>query len=547
MKRPRILAIRSLLLLGGFLLISCFGWGQENKAEPFFNLSSPRSTVTTFVKNMQEASYHPEVAGKTFSPESELNKNERKELAIKLKQIIDGAGIIINMEEVPTSPNYFDTTQNQAKFTVSDRYPQLYLIKERNHWYFSQHTVQAIPEIHQEIYPFGVDKLLDVLPKLGTKKFLGLHIWQYLALLILIFMSVIIHKVLTLFFNKLIYTTLRYLGYRQVAKKYVLPVARPFSILMVIIFFIIFLPVVQLPIRFSHYTIILLKAAIPVVGTMICYKIVDIIGAYMQRYAKRTENTMDDQIVPLVKRVLKIFVVVVGILFTLDNLQFDITALLAGISIGGLAFALAAQETIKNFFGSIMIIFDKPFQIGDWITAGDIDGTVEEVGFRSTRIRTFRNSLISVPNGKLADMTIDNNGLRKYRRFYTTITITYDTPPNLIESFVKGLRNIVANHPHTWKDFYQIHFNDFGNSSLNIMFYIFFSVPTWDEELACRQEVLLEIVRLAEHLGVRFAFPTQTLHMENFPEKKSLSPQYPSEEEIQKALAGYQATKQKQQ
>ena len=126
----------------------------------------------------------------------------------------------------------------------------------------------------------------------------------------------------------------------------------------------------------------------------------------------------------------------------------------------------------------------------------------------------------------MADLTIDNHGLRIYRRFSTSIAITYDTPADLIQMFVDGLKKIVEAHPQTRKDFYQIHLNKFADSSLNIMFYIFFTVPTWDEELLCRHEVMLEIIKLAEKLGVRFAFPTQTLHVETFPEKKSLTPEY---------------------
>ena len=193
--------------------------------------------------------------------------------------------------------------------------------------------------------------------------------------------------------------------------------------------------------------------------------------------------------------------------------------LFAFLLIGGLAFALAAQDTIKNFFGSLMIFIDKPFQIGDWITSSNIDGTVEEVGFRSTRIRTFRNSVISVPNGALADLTIDNNGLRQYRRFRTIIKITYDTPADVVEMYVEGLKKLLHAHPATNKENYEIHFNDLGDSSLDILFYVFFEAPTWSDELRCRQEMLLQIMKLTEHLGIEFAFPTQTMHVQSFPGK----------------------------
>jgi MscS family membrane protein len=230
-------------------------------------------------------------------------------------------------------------------------------------------------------------------------------------------------------------------------------------------------------------------------------------------------------------------VVIVGALFVLINLNISIIPFITGISIGGLALALAAQDTIKNFFGSLMIFVDKPFQIGNWITSGDIDGEVEEVGLRSTRVRTFRNSLIYVPNGKLADSTIDNHGLRVYRRYYTRLSITYDTPPRLIEVFVDGLNKIVKSHPHTRKDKYHIFINDFGASSLDIMFYIFFKASNWALELQYRHEIILEILKLAEEMNVRFAFPTRTLHMETFPDKSSLTPRYiDSKDDMQKQV-----------
>src|SRR5690606_20862549 len=146
--------------------------------------------------------------------------------------------------------------------------------------------------------------------------------------------------------------------------------------------------------------------------------------------------------------------------------------------------------------------------------------------FRSTRIRTFRNSVTYVPNGKLADLVIDNHGLRQYRRFYTQIAIPYKTPPDLVELFIEGLRKIVENHPHTRKDYYHVYVNDMAAYSINIMFYIFFSVPTWAEELKGRHEIILAIIRLAEKLGISFALPSQTLHMESFPGQQPLSPKY---------------------
>ena len=315
-------------------------------------------------------------------------------------------------------------------------------------------------------------------------------------------------------------------GHVTIANKYVAPVAKPMSILIIFPILLLLTPVIQLPFKINSYIMLSLKALWPVFLTIVVYRLVDLLGMYMMKMAERTESTLDDQLVPMVRKAMKIFVIIVGVLAILINLNINIVPLLTGLSIGGLAFALAAQDTLKNFFGSVMIFLDKPFQIGDWITSGSIDGTVEEVGFRATRIRTFRNSLTYVPNGQIADSTVDNHGKRNYRRFYTQIAINYDTPADAINIFVDGLREIVEKHPHTLKDNYHVYLNDMADSSLNVMFYIFFEVPTWGEELRCRHEVLIEIIKMAESLGVQFAFPTRTLHMETFPEKKGNSPEY---------------------
>lgn len=530
--------MRYFLILFLLFTFSAFCQNEDSNTLAPNSLATPKATVKTFLQNLQEEEFHPELAAKTLNPQH-LKGKDAELIITQLKQVLDGAGVLIDLDEIPENPNYSDSSDRKRFYIAEIEFPQIYLEKSNGKWYFSKKTIEKTPELHQEVYPFGTDNLMNILPKMGTQKILGLHAWQYISILILIIICVLIHKLLSWFFDWLIYQLLKNKGYGNIAHDYIMPVARPFSLLIIVAILIILIPVLQLPITFNHYFILLLNALLPLFGTMMAYKVVDVLGEYMKKKAAQTETTMDDQIVPILKRVLKIFVVIIGFLYILNNLRFDITALLAGISIGGLAFALAAQDTIKNFFGSLMILFDKPFQIGDWVTAGDIDGTVEEVGFRSTRIRTFRNSLITVPNGKLADMAVDNHGLRKYRRFYTTITITYDTPTHLIEAFTDGLKKIVEEHPHTWKEFYNIYFNNMSAYSLDIMFYVFLDVPTWGEELKYKEEILLSIMKLAKQLGINFAFPTQTLHMENFPGQGSLSPEYIEKNQVSEKLKDF--------
>jgi len=526
------------LILVGIALIfsnSVFGQLLEEEAVPaisdtvsYYNLSSPYHTTLTFFHNLEEGNYRPEVASKTLGGQK-LEKKEAIRQVVKLKQVFDGRGVYVNMDDLPNEQNYIDSAHNyQAKYYFDkDRLPKIFLEKVGDDWMFSRFTVSQIDEMHKETYPYGTDKLLNLLPKIGQQVYLGLHLWQLVGLFILVVFVFSAHKLFTFIVDRVMYHFSIRLGYGHVAEKYLLPVARVISIYFIVLLLDIFIRVLQLPIEIVSWIAILLNAAKPFIITIVFYKLADLLSAYFARQADKTESNLDDQLVPLVRKTLKAFIVVLGSLYILKKgLQVDIWPFLTGLSIGGLAFALAAQDTIKNFFGSIMIFIDKPFQVGDWITSGDVDGTVEEVGFRSTRVRTFRNSLMYIPNGRIADATIDNHGLRQYRRFYSTVTITYDTPPELINVFVEGLREIVKNHPKTRKDYYNVYFNNMSAFSLDIMFYVFFEVPTWGDELQARHEVLIQIVKLANELGVNFAFPTQTLHMENFPEKESLSPVY---------------------
>lgn len=523
------------LLFLTLCLISLVSTAQDST---YVDLSSPYGAIRTHLYYLQEDSYNENLAAAPFDITG-LSKEEAIKKAIKLKQIWDGEGTFINMEVIPQSANFKDSLRNRQLYIVTKNHPEIFLIKSKGFWKYSETTIEAIDKIHQEVFPFGTDKLLALLPSMGTKNIMGLYVYQYLGILILALVSVLIHKIFTFLFEQLILKLLLQAGYEKLADRFLLPVARPISIFAVILLLRIFLPVLQLPPSAAHWIMLSLRALLPLFCTIVFYRLVNILAMYLENLAKKTESTLDDQLVPLLRKTLKTFVVGIGTLFILQNLDVPIIPLLTGLSIGGLAFALAAQDTIKNFFGSLMIFIDRPFQIGDWITSGEIDGSVEEVGFRSSRIRTFRNSLMYVPNGKMADSTIDNHGMRQYRRFFTQIAVTYDTPPELIETFVTGLRKIVETHPDTRKDYYNIFLNDMASSSLNIMFYIFFQVPDWTAELKARHEVLIEIIKLAKALGVHFAFPTQTLHMENFPGQPSLSPSYQDRSALDAKMAAY--------
>jgi MscS family membrane protein len=217
-------------------------------------------------------------------------------------------------------------------------------------------------------------------------------------------------------------------------------------------------------------------------------------------------------IVEIIRRICDIIIVIVFVGILLDKLGVNMLNFITALGIGGLAVALAGKDTIENLFGSIMIAFEKPFKLGDWIIiGGDFEGVVEHVGLRSTRIRTFEDSYMTVPNVKFITSSVDNMGERTYRRYTTTLDLEDSTPPGLIKSFTAGITELIRKTPSMRKREYHIRVNDVGESSIKILVYVFFVTQDWASELRERERFILNILRLAEGLGIKFAYPTQTL------------------------------------
>ncbi len=247
------------------------------------------------------------------------------------------------------------------------------------------------------------------------------------------------------------------------------------------------------------------------------FSLVNLIDARLKRWAEGTESTIDNILVPLVGKTLRVFIVIVGGMLAIQNLTgIEIGPLVASLGIGGVAVALAAKDSIANFFGTLTIIFDKPFQVGERIVIDDYDGTVEHVGFRSTRIRTLAGHLVTIPNEKLINSGLENIGKRPHIRWLTNIGITYDTPPDKVERAVAIINDILENHEGMDPEFPpRVAFNNFNDWSLNILVVAWYHPPEYWEYTAWLERTCLEIMRRFKVEGIEFAFPTRTLYMAN--------------------------------
>jgi MscS family membrane protein len=225
-------------------------------------------------------------------------------------------------------------------------------------------------------------------------------------------------------------------------------------------------------------------------------------------------RSLDSQLIRLGARFVGI-VVAIGLLMRAgDELGFPAYSILAGLGVGGLAVALAARDSLANLLGSVLIMFEKPFRVGHLIRVSGSEGTVEDVGFRSTRIRTADNSLISIPNNSVVNATVENLSLRPARRQRFFVQITYNTPREKVETLADGIKQLIADHPSTNKTNFQVRFNNFSESSLDILVVFHLNLNDYTTELKDWEEILLQIMDLAAEIGVDFAFPTRTLYLE---------------------------------
>jgi MscS family membrane protein len=537
--------MKRLLILWGCLLYSALLWAQVEKDKPTGGLSTPQEVAHQHIYYLSSDHYNEDSAAAALVGDYRKVTPLLRDRAVKLKQILDGRGLLIREDLIPDNPDYIDSTSGNAVYVPFPyQLPEIYITRPligsdkrtkryANYWRYDPASVEAIPALHRDVYPLGSHLLLELMPK-GGYTLLGLEAWQYVAILVLLLLAFILNFIAWRLLNTLFrFAANTRLGRDHFDEDIVRKIARLIAYVVVAYIIFIFVPVLMLPVGFSFYLLAGLRIFNTLCAVLIILNTIELARSYFEVVVSRTDSRSDDQLLPIFIKTLKVLVIAVGAIHILDVFSVDLTALIAGLSIGGLALALAAQDTVKHLIGSVMIYLDRPFKLGDFITSGEVSGTVEEIGFRSTRIRTVDSSLISIPNGALVDMTVNNMGKLRFRRFNTNIGVAYYTPPALLEEFIAGLRELNQAHPQTKNDLFHIYLNNMGGSSLDILFIVFFETTDFALNLKLREEMLLSILRLAEAMNVHIAFPSTSVYLESTPEKSQV-PAY-TKEELQEA------------
>jgi len=259
------------------------------------------------------------------------------------------------------------------------------------------------------------------------------------------------------------------------------------------------------------------KAVAAIAIAYALYRLVDIVEYYLLRLTSKTKTKLDDMLVPVVRKSLRVTIAIVAALWIADGiLGAQIRTILLSAGVGGIAIALAAKDTIANFFGSVTIFTDRPFQINELIKVGEHLGSVEEVGFRSTRIRTLKGHLVTVPNNMIANTVVDNIGRRPFIRRISNITITYDSGHTKAKRAVEVIKEVLADVPEINTDPEKpprVYFNEFNDWALNIYMSYWVKPADYWRYQQVNERVNLEIMKRFEAEQIEFAFPSQTLYV----------------------------------
>ena len=441
------------------------------------------------------------------------------------------AANLMRFELFPGSTQFSVHLIEQVGSTPKQR---IVLVKTDSGWRFSRESLDSLqalvdwmkPQIGQDISEPGIrGKIPDSLKRVA----LGLEFWQWIGLLVVLFIAVVID-----FTSRLLFRPIA----RRVVDRYVAEppsravrlAVRPLGLIVGATSFMALLHFVSLT-NATALTVLSVSAQFVRIFAIVwaAWAINDLVASTLAEKAKTTETTFDDMIIPLIRKSVKLFIVALGLIYIANALEIELAPLLASFGLAGLAVSFAAQDTIKNLFGGLTIFMDRPFKIGERVKFQAFDGIVEEIGFRSTKIRTLTGHVVTIPNASLTNEPVENVGRRSTIRRVLNVTITYDTPKEKIERGVEIIRDIlqeggICEPIHPWVKGSeltpQVYFNDFNAESLNIFVIYWYAPPNYWDYLEHAQRLNLRIFEEYEKAGIEFAFPTSTMFLAGDPKRE---------------------------
>ena len=500
---PRALFYLSLAVT---ILAARVGAAQDTVLGPK-EIGNPRAAMRAFIDASNADDDEKAAQILDFSGLSEPPSDaEKEEAARKIKAVLDRQWYV-SYKELPDDPD----AEPFSMPPDAVEQPLILARSEDGAWRFSAETVANADELYEE---YKEQPLLAGKPPWYQKIKVGDNaLWRIGALFIVILIAFIASRILRAVLNSMATKfenanrPMRGAVFRALGKSagFVLFVIG----LRIGLAFLVLNTTVESIL--GTCTSILMALAVGVVG----WNMVSVADTWLRNLAERTASTLDDMLVPMVRASLRVTVIVM-VLVQIATILSDkpVTSVIAGLGVGGLAIGLAAQDMIKNFFGSIMIFSDRPFELGDRIMVNGFDGPVEAVGFRSTQIRTLDGHLVTIPNGELANASIRNAGKRPYIKRSLSIGVTYDTTPDKVRRAKEILEELLADHEGMDPDRpARIYFTEFLDSALNISVTYWYFPPEYYDYCAFSEKLNLDILDRFNAEGIEFAFPSQTIYM----------------------------------
>ncbi|HHW60909.1 MAG TPA: mechanosensitive ion channel family protein [Syntrophomonadaceae bacterium] len=269
----------------------------------------------------------------------------------------------------------------------------------------------------------------------------------------------------------------------------------------------------DLPAQYDVVLVKILRSFIVLVIAWGIYRLAGTKAFLTEELVDRME--MDQILVPLISKVIQIAIIALSVILIANEWDYDVNGFIAGLGLGGLAFALAAQDMLANLFGGIVIVMEKPFSLGDWVYTPSVEGTVEDISFRSTRFRTFAQALVTVPNSTLAREAITNWSRMGKRRLDFHLRLSVKSTADQMKTVVKSIEEMLRDHPGIHPETIMVYLETIHPGSLDVFVYCFTSTTVWDEYLAVREDVNFKIMEILDAAGVSMAFPSQNLVVEN--------------------------------
>lgn len=473
--------------------IAAMAEGDHEKAAQYFNLSK--------IPARQREKRGPELAqslqqlldrGGVFSPRWQLTGDPRG--------ILDD-GLPPDQEQVGTLPSP-EGVQPIIAERIED--PELGWI-----WVFSSETVSQIPDLEKQLTSSPLSRLLP--QQMSEPVWKGVPLGHWLAALVLAVASTLCAWLLI----KLLGVIAPRIS-RPNASPLVLKVrdaaSPPLILLLAVMFFFIAAVLIGLSIIARQYLASIADLLLLFAATWLVWRLIDLIGETSIERVGRRGWSGALAAVTLFRRFGKAAIVAIAIMIALDLLGFNVTAGIAALGIGGLAIALGAQKTVENFVGSLTLIADQPIRVGDFCRFGSTLGTVEDIGMRSTRVRTLDRTLITIPNGAFASMEIENFNRRDQFWFHPTLDLRYETTPDQIRYLLVELRALLYAHPKVSPNPARVRFVGLGQDSLKVDIFAYIKAADSNEFLEVQEDLLLRLMEIVAASGTGFAFPSQTLY-----------------------------------